>query len=296
MIIRFFRFTRTLQVLASIFFSFFIITLKADDINLDTLISLISLIAIFLIAIFLISKNSLLKNNQFLTFSFIIFCSFLSHFSLNHTLFFSYLFFLISLRKIYSLKSNKRINKKLFDIGVWFCLSFLLFPQSIIFLPSLIIGISIFYKSSFSTYFKLLFGIISIYTFSWAFNFIFFENISFGNFFTATFNIIIAEPLECTICKNNNIMQLSFIIFYCFIFLAFLIKFFGTNLLERTKSMFLLVFFINTLLAIYIIEDFAIFLFFPFLITLTKLIAKTKKHLITDIIFLVFIFFNIMSF
>ena len=120
MIVRFFRFTRLLQVLVSIFFSFLIIILKLDELNLDALIGLILLISIFLISIFLISKNSLLKNNQFLTFSFIIFCCFISHFKLDYTLFFSYLFLLISLRKTYSLNSDKRINKKLFDIGVWF--------------------------------------------------------------------------------------------------------------------------------------------------------------------------------
>ena len=37
-------------------------------------------------------------------------------------------------------------------------------------------------------------------------------------------------------------------------------------------------------------------MFFPFLITLTKLIAKTKKHLITDIIFLAFIFLILYHF
>ena len=296
MIVRFFRFTRLLQVLVSIFFSFLIIILKLDELNLDALIGLILLISIFLISIFLISKNSLLKNNQFLTFSFIIFCCFISHFKLDYTLFLSYLFLLISLRKTYSLNSDKRINKKLFDIGVWFCLSFLLFPQSIIFLPTLIIGISIFYKSNFSTYFKMFFGIISIYIFSWAINFMLYENISFGNFLDGTYNTLKVESSQCTICKNNNITQLTFVGFYCLIFLVFLIKFFGANLVERTKSVFLLIFFINTLFAIYIIENFAIFLFFPFLITLTKLISKTKKHLITDIIFLAFILFNIISF
>ena len=60
----------------------------------------------------------------------------------------SYLFLLLSIRKIYSLKSKKNQNKKLFDIGFWFLISIILNPVNLFFIITILTGIFIFYKIS----------------------------------------------------------------------------------------------------------------------------------------------------
>ena len=147
MIIRFFKFTKLPQLIVSFLLSIAImLLLKIDEFSFDILYSSILLIFIFLLSIFIISKNSILKNNQYTTLGLIIFSGFIYKTQLNSLTILSYLTLLLSVRKIYSLKTLKKTNKKLFDIGFWFSLSTILNPVNFIFLATIFFGIYVFYK------------------------------------------------------------------------------------------------------------------------------------------------------
>ena len=117
MIIRVFKFTKFPQVIAAIIISILImLSFKNIDNLVAEIYSLSLLVAIFFLSLFIISKNSILKNNQYISLGLIIFCGVYFKMPSEINITASYLFLLLSIRKIYSLKSKKNQNKKLFDI------------------------------------------------------------------------------------------------------------------------------------------------------------------------------------
>ena len=112
MIIRFFKFTKSPQIIAAIIVSVLIMLVFKNVNNLIAEIySLSLLIAIFFLSLFIISKNSILKNNQYISLGLIIFCGIYFKMPSDLNITASYLFLLFSVRKIYSLKSKKNQNK-----------------------------------------------------------------------------------------------------------------------------------------------------------------------------------------
>ena len=256
MIIRFFKFTKLPQLIVSFLLSIAImLLLKIDEFSFDILYSSILLIFIFLLSIFIISKNSILKNNQYTTLGLIIFSGFIYKTQLNSLTILSYLTLLLSVRKIYSLKTLKKTNKKLFDIGFWFSVSTILNPVNFIFMATIFFGIYVFYKLDIKIILQFLAGYISIL-----------------------------------------LIEILFPSISLLVFLLYVFKYFGKNLHERLKNSFLLIFYLNSTVMIFIIEDYTIFLFFPFLVTLIRIISHLRRSLFFELVIVLAILFNSFSF
>lgn len=94
---------------------------------------------------FIIRKNTLTKDNSYALFFLVMFFVMFPPTMLWSTLFLSHLFLLISLRRIYSFKTNGRIPIKIFDAGFWLGISVLFYNQLLLFWLVLFMGL-VFYK------------------------------------------------------------------------------------------------------------------------------------------------------
>ena len=293
MIIRFFKFTKLLPLVVAIITSILIMfAFKNVNNLLSEIYSLILLIAVFFLSLFIISKNSILKNNQYVSLGLIMFCGFYFKMPSEVSLTASYLFLLLSVRKIYSLKSKKNHNKKLFDLGFWYLISIFLNPVNLFFIITILSGVFIFYKISPLVILKIAAGMLGA-TLMALFYFNLTENIPL----TQDYFIDIIDQIWITYSANDTFLNQNldhwlFASVSLLLFLYYLSKFFGNNLAERKKNFFLLTFFINSVLLVFLINEYSIFLFFPFLVTLTKIISELKDNLFFEIALLIAIILN----
>ena len=293
MIIRVFKFTKLPQVIAAIIISILImLAFKNIDNLVAEIYSLSLLVAIFFLSLFIISKNSILKNNQYISLGLIIFCGVYFKMPSEINITASYLFLLLSIRKIYSLKSKKNQNKKLFDIGFWYLISIILNPVNLFFIITILTGVFIFYKISPVVVLKIIAGILGA-TLMALFYFDLTENISLTQdyFIDIIDQIWIAYSANDTFL-NQNLDHWLFASISLLIFLYYSFRFFGNSLGERIKNLFLLTFFINSFLLSFIISEYSIFLFFPFLVTLVKIISELKDNLFFETVVLIAIILN----
>ena len=297
MIIQFFKFTKLPQLIVSSFLSIGIMfNFKKDIISLNNLSSSLALILVFLLSIFIISKNSILKNNQYTTLGLIIFSGFFYKTELNALIVLSYFFLLLSVRKIYNLQSAKKTDKKLIDIGFWFSVSTILNPINLIFCFTLFFGIYIYHKINFNILFKVFLGYISVIliagfylslTKEFSLNYYYLIKISENFLF---------DFQSCHYCPDLGFPKILFPITAISIFSIYIFKYFGSNLNERLKNSFLTLFFLNSIALFFLAEDYTIFLFFPFLVTLVKIISVQRINLFFEIVILTTIMINSYSF
>ena len=293
MIIRVFKFTKLPQVIAAIIISILImLAFKNIDNLVAEIYSLSLLVAIFFLSLFIISKNSILKNNQYISLGLIIFCGVYFKMPSEINITASYLFLLLSIRKIYSLKSKKNQNKKLFDIGFWYLISIILNPVNLFFIITILTGIFIFYKITPVVVLKIVAGMLGA-TLMALFYFDLTENISLTQdyFIDIIDRIWIAYSANDTFL-NQNLDHWLFASISLLIFLYYSFRFFGNNLGERIKNLFLITFFINSILLSFVINEYSIFLFFPFLVTLVKIISELKDNLFFETVVLIAIILN----
>ena len=293
MIIRVFKFTKLPQVIAAIIISILImLAFKNIDNLVAEIYSLCLLVAIFFLSLFIISKNSILKNNQYISLGLIIFCGIYFKMPSEINITASYLILLLSIRKIYSLKSKKNQNKKLFDIGFWYLISIILNPVNLFFIITILTGIFIFYKISPVVVLKIVAGMLGAKLIV-LFYFDLTENIPL----TQDYFINIIDQIWITYSTNDTFLNQNldhwlFASISLLIFLYYSFRFFGNNLVERIKNLFLLTFFINSFLLSFIINEYSIFLFFPFLVTLVKIISELKDNLFFETVVLIAIILN----
>ena len=293
MIIRVFKFTKLPQVIAAIIISILImLAFKNIDNLVAEIYSLSLLVAIFFLSLFIISKNSILKNNQYISLGLIIFCGIYFKMPSEINITASYLTLLLSIRKIYSLKSKKNQNKKLVDIGFWYLISIILNPVNLFFIITILTGIFIFYKISPVVVLKIVAGMLGA-TLIVLFYFDLTENIPL----TQDYFINIIDQIWITYSTNDTFLNQNldhwlFASISLLIFLYYSFRFFGNNLVERIKNLFLLTFFINSFLLSFIINEYSIFLFFPFLVTLVKIISELKDNLFFETVVLIAIILN----
>ena len=76
------------------------------------------------------------------------------------------------------------------------------------------------------------------------------------------------------------------------IFGYYFYRFFGNNIKEINKNIFLLIFFVNSSLLAFVINEYSIFLFFPFLVTLVKIISELRDNLIFETAIVIAIILN----
>jgi len=297
MIIQFFKFTKLPQLVVSSFLSIGIMfNFKKDIISLNNLSSSLTLILVFLLSIFIISKNSILKNNQYTTFGLIIFSGFFYKTELNPLIVLSYFFLLLSVRKIYNLQSAKKTDKKLIDIGFWFSVSTILNPINLIFCFTLFFGIYIYHKINFNILFKVFLGYISVLLIA-GFYLSLTKEFSLNYFYLIKISEnFLFDFQSCHYCPDLSFPKILFPIIAMSIFSIYIFKYYGSNLNERLKNSFLSLFFLNSIALFFLAEDYTIFLFFPFLVTLVKIISAQRINLFFEIVILTTIMINSYSF
>ena len=293
MIIRVFKFTKLPQVIAAIIISILImLAFKNIDNLVAEIYSLTLLVAIFFLSLFIISKNSILKNNQYISLGLIIFCGVYFKMPSEINITASYLILLLSIRKIYSLKSKKNQNKKLFDIGFWYLISIILNPVNLFFIITILTGIFIFYKISPVVILKIFAGMLGATLMA-----LFYFDLTENTPLTQDYFIDIIDQIWIIYSANDTFLNQNldhwlFASISLLIFLYYSFRFFGNNLGERIKNLFLLTFFINSILLSFVINEYSIFLFFPFLVTLVKIISELKDNLFFETVVLIAIILN----
>lgn len=293
MIIRFFKITKLPQVItASIASLIIMLVLKNEYISINDFISLASLILAFLLSLFIISKNSILKNNQFTTLGLILFSGAYFRMPTDINIDISYIFLLLSIRRIYTLKSNQNISKKLFDIGFWLAISCFFNPYNIFFLITVVSGIYFFYKINLKIILKSICGflaatlLILFYT-----SYASLEKLSL-NFIINHLDLFIIQLNAGKASMYNDYFHWPFAVSSSILFIFYSFKYFGKNLSERIKNLFLLIFFLNSLALVLLINEYSILLFFPFLVTLIKIISELKMNLFIEMTILTIILIN----
>ena len=293
MIIRVFKFTKFLQVITAIIISILImLAFKNTDNLVAEIYSLSLLVAIFFLSLFIISKNSILKNNQYISLGLIIYCGIYFKMPSEINITASYLILLLSVRKIYSLKSKKNQNKKLFDIGFWYLISIILNPVNLFFIITILTGIFIFYKISPVVILKVVAGMLGSTLMA-----LFYFNLTENTPLTQDYFIDIVDQIWIAYSANDTFLNQNldhwlFASITLLIFLYYSFRFFGNNLGERIKNLFLITFFINSILLSFVINEYSIFLFFPFLVTLVKIISELKDNLFFETVVLIAIILN----
>ena len=293
MIFRVFKFTKLPQVIAAIIISILImLAFKNIDNLVAEIYSLSLLVTIFFLSLFIISKNSILKNNQYISLGLIIFCGIYFKMPSEINITASYLILLLSIRKIYSLKSKNNQNKKLFDIGFWYLISIILNPVNIFFIITILTGIFIFYKISPVVILKIVAGMLGATLMA-----LFYFDLTENTPLTQDYFIDIIDQIWITYSANDTFLNQNldhwlFASISLLIFLYYSFRFFGNNLGERIKNLFLITFFINSILLSFVINEYSIFLFFPFLVTLVKIISELKDNLFFETVVLIAIILN----
>jgi len=118
------------------------------DINviLNQLLTIILFLFLFLFYNFILIKNKLTLNNSYGLLFFALFFGFFPSVFLNVTTIFLNLLLLIFLRRVFSLRSNKDIYKKIFDCGFWLGILFLLDSTTVIFGMLIFLSVRMFQK------------------------------------------------------------------------------------------------------------------------------------------------------
>jgi hypothetical protein len=118
------------------------------DINviLNQLLTIILFLFLFLFYNFILIKNKLTLNNSYGLLLFALFSGFFPPVFSNVTTIFLNLLLLIFLRRVFSLRSNKDVYKKIFDCGFWLGILFLLDSTTVIFGVLIFLSVGMFQK------------------------------------------------------------------------------------------------------------------------------------------------------
>lgn len=116
-----------------------------------------AMLLVFLFSMLLIDfisrKNDLTKNNTFKVFVFAVFVTMLPVTFLKTDVLIANFFILLALRRIISLKTNKDIQKKIFDAALWISVASCFYFWSFLFIVVLFAGIMLMAGNNFKNFF-----------------------------------------------------------------------------------------------------------------------------------------------
>lgn len=140
-------------------------TVFFDGFTSDKLVKSITLTLFFLIIFFIFNfingKNSLTFDNSYAYFLFVLLMLSMVSVLIEYTILVQTIVYLLFLRKIYSLRSSKKIIEKFFDSGFWLSILFILEPFSILFLILVYVAIYTHHKITIQSLLVPIFGFIT---------------------------------------------------------------------------------------------------------------------------------------
>lgn len=171
MITRFFNTSKPIHFVIVILFTFAVfmvvrINNLQDDLSFVLILKQLGFYAVVLISIFvldfLVSKNNLTKRNGYKILLFSLFIAILPITVQIDNVLISNLFVLLALRRIISLRSNKRVKKKLFDAAFWIAIASLFYFWAILFFILIIAALFFYSITNFKNWIIPFFGLLTV--------------------------------------------------------------------------------------------------------------------------------------
>lgn len=171
MITRFFNTSKPIHFVIVILFTFAVfmvvrINNLQDDLSFVLILKQLGFYAVVLISIFvldfLVSKNNLTKRNGFKILLFGLFIAILPITIQIDNVLISNLFILLALRRIISLRSNKRVKKKLFDAAFWIAIASLFYFWAILFFILIIAALFFYSITNFKNWIIPFVGLLTV--------------------------------------------------------------------------------------------------------------------------------------
>lgn len=113
---------------------------------------------------FIVSKNSLTKKNNYEMLLFSLFLLTITQTTSHSNILISNFFILLGLRRIISLRSQKNINKKLFDASFWIAIGALFYFWAILFFGLILIAIILYADKNIRHWIIPFLGILTVFT------------------------------------------------------------------------------------------------------------------------------------
>jgi len=211
-------------VYIGLFFCFFSLTvfsnLSSENFTWLKALENVSFLILFLIVFFfynfIVSKNQLTFDHSYAFFYFILSCTLFTPQLLELKVLISLIIHLLFLRKIYSLRSSKKVIQKLFDSGFWLGILFILEPYNLVFFILIYASILLRKKISYHSLLTPIFGFISPLITYFAYLFWYDSTIDFMHLFAfKDINLSLNYTKSATIWIIGTILLLTF----CGIFL-----------------------------------------------------------------------------
>lgn len=188
MLARFFSTSKPIHLLIVSLFTFLVfmfIRFSSNIGNIDILFILKQL-AFFIVVLysifilnFLVSKNNLTKRNSYKILLFSLFITILPITIQVENVYISNLFILLALRRIISLRTNKRIIKKLFDAAFWIGIASLFYFWSILFFILVFVALLFYSINNFKNWIIPFIGLLTVVIIAISYSII--ESNSFGD-------------------------------------------------------------------------------------------------------------------
>jgi len=269
--------------LVTVITAFFNTDFSADKL-LKSLVLLLLFLSLFFFFNFILNKNKLTFDNLYAYFIFTLFVICILPELGTYKALILVTIYLFILRKLYSLRSSKKVIQKLFDSGFWLGALFLLEPISILFFILIFTGISLHQKITLHTLFTPVIGFITPLFIYFTYSFWFDKTEEFTNLFN--FNVNFDVELYT---------KTKFIWFFACVFIAsFLSIIFKSvetigvsNTFRRSWGLLITNFFIVLLfLALLPAKNGSevLFILFPASVIITNGIQLIKKKIVKNLI------------
>jgi len=171
MITRFFSTSKPIHFVIVILFTFAVfmivrISNLEDSLSFVLILKQLGFYTVVLISIFvldfLVSKNNLTKKNGYKILLFSLFIAILPITVQIDNILISNLFVLLALQRIISLRSNKRVKKKLFDAAFWIAIASLFYFWAILFFILIIAALFFYSITNFKNWIIPFFGLLTV--------------------------------------------------------------------------------------------------------------------------------------
>jgi hypothetical protein len=261
--------------------------------NFSLVFKIVSFLAFYLLIFFyynfIITKNNLTRDNFYAFFTFTILLSyFIPSLIALKTLFF-FLLYILLLRKIYSLKSEKNTLQKLFDSGFWLSILFIQEPFSAVFGVLIYMAIFLRKKSVINTLIAPIVGFITPLIIYFTYCFWFEKSYLFTNLFYF-------DTLDNFVFNSKNTYHwIGLVVFALSVTAIFLKspKVFPVNNSFRKSWILLIINFLAGLFFALFIpnknDSELLFLLFPAAIVIANGLESMSSNFIKNIVFAIFI-------